>query len=120
MIFLKIFLRGGVINKLQYGARFAGEKLLEIFKYNKKTTSSLTPTLKKLIKFKKFIFSFVTIFLKITHTLSYDRESLVTSLLVFFDFVVKYRLFCYLPLFSLKFWQNLVAIYKSAFKKDNL
>ena len=75
----------GFIKKLQYGARFAEEKLFEIFLYNKKTTSSLTPTLKKLIKFQKFIFLFVTIFEKKTHTLSYDRESLVTSLLVFFS-----------------------------------
>ena len=32
LIFLKtFFMGGGVINKLQYGARFAGEKLFEIF-----------------------------------------------------------------------------------------
>ena len=35
---------------------FAGKKLFEIFKYNKKTIPSPTPTLKKLIKFQKFIF----------------------------------------------------------------
>ena len=41
-----------------------GRSCLKSFNIIKKTTSSLTPTLKKLIKFQKFIFSFVTIFFK--------------------------------------------------------
>ena len=52
------------------------------FKYNEKTTPSPTPTFKKTKHSKKFFYDIFT--KKNSHTLSYDRESLVTSLLVFF------------------------------------
>ena len=42
-----------------------GKSCLQYFNIIKKTTPSPTPTLKKLVKFQKFIFLFVTIFLKI-------------------------------------------------------
>ena len=42
-----------------------GRSCLKYFNIIKNTTPSSTPTVKKLVKFQKFIFSFVTIFLKI-------------------------------------------------------
>ena len=58
---------------------------LKHLKIIKKTTPSPIPTVKKLVKFEKYFFACDDIFLKKNyHTLSYDRESLVTSLLVFF------------------------------------
>ena len=61
-----------------------GRSCLKYFNIIKKTTHFPTPTVKKLVKIPKIYF-FVCddFFLNKTHTLSYDRESLVTSLLVF-------------------------------------
>ena len=42
-----------------------GRSCLKSFNIIKKTTPSPTPTLQKLIKFQKYVFSFVTIFFKI-------------------------------------------------------
>ena len=71
MIFLKNLFKGvwvcyPIFNKLQYGARFAGEKLFETFENKKKTTPSPIPTVKKLVKFEKFFFVCDDIFLKKT------------------------------------------------------
>ena len=85
-----------------------GRSCLKYFNIIKKTTP--TPTVKKLVKFQKFFF-FVCddFFQNKTHTLSYDRESLVTSLLVFFlnectirELGLAHLLFCFKILIKIK------------------
>ena len=70
MIFLKIFFKGvglATLSLINYNmARgLLGRSCLKYFNIIKKTTPPPTSTLKKLVKFQKFIFSFVTIFFKI-------------------------------------------------------
>ena len=61
-----------------------GRSCLKYFNIIKTTTPSPTPTV-KISKIPKIYFFVCDDFFKNkTHTLSYDRESLVTSLLVFF------------------------------------
>ena len=92
MIFLKNLFKGfglATLSLINYNmARgLLGKSCLQYFNIIKKTTPSPTPTLKKLVKFQKFFFVCDDFFKNKTHTLSYDRESLVTSLLVFFNFL---------------------------------
>ena len=62
MIFLINFFKGvGLFINYNMARGLPGRSCLKSFNIIKKTTSSLTSTLKKLIKFQKFIFSFVTI-----------------------------------------------------------
>ena len=70
MIFLKKLIKGvglATLSLINYNmARgLLGRSCLKYFNIIKKTTPSPTPTVKKLVKFQKFIFSFVTIFFKI-------------------------------------------------------
>ena len=70
MIFLKNLFRGvglATLSLINYNmARgLLGRSCLKYFNIIKKTTPSPTPTVKKLVKFQKFIFSFVMIFFKI-------------------------------------------------------
>ena len=70
MIFLKNLFKGvglATLSLINYNmARgLLGRSCLKYFKIIKKTTPSPTLTVKKLVKFQKFIFSFVTIFFKI-------------------------------------------------------
>ena len=65
-----MFLRGlglATLSLINYNlARgLLGRSCLKYFNIIKKTTSSSTPTVKKLEKLQKFVFSFVTIFFKI-------------------------------------------------------
>ena len=86
MIFLKNLFKGvglATLSLINYNMAqgLLGRSCLKYFNIIKITTPPPTPTVKKLVKFQK-IFFFVCDDFK-THTLSYDRESLVTSLLVF-------------------------------------
>ena len=70
MIFLKNLFKGvglTTLSLINYNMAqgLLGRSCLKYFNIIKKTTPSPTPTVKKLVKFQKFIFSFVTIFLKI-------------------------------------------------------
>ena len=69
MIFLKNVFKGvwlATLSLIDYNmARgLLGRSCLKYFNIIKKTTPSPTPTVKKLVKFQKFICSFVTIFFK--------------------------------------------------------
>ena len=70
MIFLKNVFKGvwlATLSLINYkmARGLLGRSCLKYFNIIKKTTPSPTPTVKKLVKFQKFICSFVTIFFKI-------------------------------------------------------
>ena len=69
MIFLKNLFKGvglATSSLINYNVArgLPGRSCLKYFKIINKNSPSPTPTVKKLVKFQKFIFSFVTIFFK--------------------------------------------------------